>query len=82
MKHHLTIIVGKTQLNFEGMTTILAKIEAILNWRPLVVESDDPEDPIAITPGYFLIGRPLVAVLQTYYTTTNIIATNHCADGK
>jgi hypothetical protein len=62
MKHHLTRIVGKTQLNFKGMTTILAKIEAILNWRPLVVESDDPEDPISITPGHFLIGRPPVAM--------------------
>jgi Family of unknown function (DUF5641) len=66
-KYHLVRIVGDTQLTFEEMTTVLAKIEAILNSRPLVAEPSDPEDVNAITPGLFLIGRPLVAILEPNY---------------
>jgi hypothetical protein len=43
------------------MATVLAKIEAILNSRP------DLEDVNALMPGYFLIGRPLVAMVEPNY---------------
>jgi Family of unknown function (DUF5641) len=70
-KYHLVRIVGGTQLTFEEMATVLSKIEAILNSRPLVAEPSDPEDVNAITPGHFLIGRPLVAMLEPNYIDVN-----------
>ncbi len=66
-KHHLIRIVGPTKLYYEEMYTVLVKIEALLNSRPLVPESDDVEDTTAITPGHFLIGRPLNALAEPVY---------------
>lgn len=41
------------------MSTILVRIEACLNSRPITPLSNDPSDLSALTPGHFLIGRPL-----------------------
>lgn len=40
------------------MSTILVRIEACLNSRPITPLSNDPSDLSALTPGLFLIGRP------------------------
>jgi hypothetical protein len=71
MKFHLVRIVGPTHLHFKEMATVLCKIEAILNSRLLVPASDDPNDLTALTPGHFLIGRPLVAVAEPNFVDVN-----------
>ena len=49
-------------LNHEQLTTVIAKVEAILNNRPLIpLAWDDSSVPFALTLGHFLIGRPLLA---------------------
>lgn len=40
----------------------MAKIEACLNSRPMVALTDDPNDKLALTPGDFLIGQPILAI--------------------
>jgi len=62
MKYHLRRVVGESVLTIEDYNTISAKIEAILNSRPLIPLSSDPMDLTALTPGHFLIGAPLTAV--------------------
>lgn len=60
MKYHLYRMLGAVQYTYEHLVTFLAKIEAILNSRPLYALSDDAMDLQAITPGHFLINEPLI----------------------
>ena len=62
-KTHLTRVVGNSKLDFEEMTTVLTQIEACLNSRPLGTVPHNNDNGIEIlTPGHFLIGRPIQAL--------------------
>ncbi|KMQ84241.1 hypothetical protein RF55_18125 [Lasius niger] len=50
------------------MSTLLAQVEACLNSRPLQALTDDPDDISALTLGHFLVGAPLLAVLEPSLT--------------
>ena len=71
-KHHLKRIVGQSKLNFEELSTVLCQIEACLNSRPIAasVDTNDDDGIPALTPGHFLIGRPL-EVLPDHPDITN-----------
>lgn len=60
-KKHLVRVVGKEKLLYTQLMTLLIRIEACLNSRPIVAIHDDPDSGTALTPGDFLIGRPLVS---------------------
>ena len=62
MKTHLKRIVGSVKLTYEDLNTMLTQVEACLNSRPLVPLAPDDEGIEALTPGHFLIGRPLEAL--------------------
>ncbi|XP_055612492.1 uncharacterized protein LOC129759094 [Uranotaenia lowii] len=67
MKSHLCKVLNESYLTYEEMYTLLVQIEAILNSRPLIPQSDDPMDYVALSPGHFLIGRELTAVAEPVY---------------
>ena len=62
VKGHIQKISGDTPLTFEEMSTLFARIEAILNSRPLCPLSTDPADTSYLCPGHFLVGGPLIGV--------------------
>ena len=55
-KGHMKKVVGKAVLTFEELCTLCCDIEAMLNSRPLIPVSDDPNDLGALTPFMFLTG--------------------------
>lgn len=62
-KAHLKRVVSPVKLTFKEFTTVLAQIEACLNSRPLTpVNSPDDDGITALTPGHFLIGKPLTSL--------------------
>ena len=61
-KQHLRRVVGEVKLTYEELATTLAQIEACLNSRPLTPMPEDSEGLEVLTPGHFLIGKPLTAL--------------------
>ncbi|BES88383.1 Retrotransposon protein [Nesidiocoris tenuis] len=61
-KTHLLKISHNQLLTYEEMLTLLVRIEAVLNSRPLCpLDSTDPDAaPHFLTPGHFLIGTALL----------------------
>jgi len=49
---------------FGELSTLLTKIEACLNSRPLSPMSEDPTDLLALTPGHFFVGGPLLSIVE------------------
>ena len=63
LKRHLSHIVVTVKLTFEELATVLVQIEACLNSRPLTVLPCGDDGGIeSLTPGHFLIGRPVEAL--------------------
>ena len=76
-KHHVKRVVGEELFTFEQFNTFVIEVEAILNSRPLTPLSCDSNDPIALTPGHFLIGNSLTSLPETDFKAT---ATNRLSN--
>jgi len=61
-KLHLKKVIGIQTLTMEELTTLVVRVEGVLNSRPVLPVSNDPNDLSALTPGHFLIGQPILTV--------------------
>ncbi|GFY30309.1 integrase catalytic domain-containing protein [Trichonephila clavipes] len=62
VKHHLKREIGNLHFTFEEFETIMIQVEGILNSRPLTPLSSDADNFDVLTPGHFLIGRPITSI--------------------
>ena len=56
-KSALRIVLQDRSVNEEVLQSTLVGVEALINGRPLTHVSVDPNEPEALTPNHFLIGR-------------------------
>ena len=61
-KYHLRRIVWNVHLTFKELATTLAQIEACLNSRPLTPLLEVEDGAEVLTPGHFLIDKPIEAL--------------------
>lgn len=66
-KHHMKRMLVDHKLTFEQLQTLLAKISAVLNSRPLVPLSDNPLELNYLTPAHAVIGGRLVQPLSSNF---------------
>ena len=73
MKTLLRKVVGSHTLTFEELTTVLSQAESTMNSRPLAPLDGQDDDGISpLTPGHFLVGRPLQALPTRSQSTIKI----------
>ena len=81
LKRHLYRTIGRQKLTTDTFTTLCCQIEAILNSRPLTTPSMDINDPLALTPGHFLIGKPITSLPHPATEDTTTLSRNYrCQD--
>ncbi|CAK9809236.1 hypothetical protein ANTQUA_LOCUS5949 [Anthophora quadrimaculata] len=59
VKVHLSRVLGDRALTFEELYTLICRIVACLNSRPLASLSDTLDDYECLTPGHFIIGSAI-----------------------
>ncbi|GFU94462.1 reverse transcriptase domain-containing protein [Trichonephila clavipes] len=64
-KYHLKRTIGNFNLTIEEFLTVVNQVEGILNSRPLIPLSSDTNDFSSLTPGHFLIGRPINSIPES-----------------
>lgn len=66
VKYQLKRMIGAQLFTFEQLATLLHRIAACLNSRPLTPMSNDPSDLETLTPGHFLTGQPILTPFGEY----------------
>lgn len=55
-------VMGETVLTLEEFQTLAVRVESMLNSRPLCPLTADPSELDVLTPGHFIIGRPMTSL--------------------
>ena len=71
-KRHLRRVIGEQILTFVEYSTLLCRIEACLNSRPLIPLSDDASELCPLTSAHFLIQRCSFLVPEPEASTSKV----------
>ena len=78
VKYHFKRVLSTT---FEEYTTVLTQVEACLNSRPLAALPCNNDGCDALTPGHFLIGRPLEVLPPFKYSIAMLAPMSEFGEG-
>lgn len=73
MKCHLQKVTGNQKFTFEEFSTLLVRIESILNSRPISPINENPTELIPLTPGHLLRGSALIAIPEEFSDNLSLI---------
>lgn len=62
VKRSLRNVLGKAQLTYEELLTVLTEVEGVLNSRPLTYVYSDITDQEPLTPSHLVIGRRIATL--------------------
>ncbi|GBM07528.1 hypothetical protein AVEN_100726-1 [Araneus ventricosus] len=62
VKAALRKTLGKSCLTVEQLLTVLIEIECMINSRPITYVGSDTEEPTALTPAHFLLGKRITSL--------------------
>ncbi|GBN71528.1 hypothetical protein AVEN_112953-1 [Araneus ventricosus] len=62
VKTALRKTLGKSCLTVEQLLTVLIEIEGMINSRPITYVGSDTEEPTALTPAHFLLGKRITSL--------------------
>ena len=73
MKTLLHKTIGEHVLHWDEILTVLTRVEAVMNSRPIAIIDTPPIDGVnPLTPGHFLIGTPLCALPSVQEKQTKV----------
>ncbi|XP_075147221.1 uncharacterized protein LOC142221389 [Haematobia irritans] len=73
MKTHLRKVAGNLKYTYEEFSTLLIRIESVLNSRPLSPISENPEDLTPLTPGHLLRGAALTSIPEEFSDNMSLL---------
>ena len=71
-KKAIYAVVGERDVNDEGLITVFAEVESLLNSRLLTYQSSDPRDDVPLTPNHFLHGQMGGQLAPESFETTSL----------
>jgi len=70
-KHHFYRSVGRQTLSFYELRSLVCQIPSIINSRPLLSISENPDDLVVLTPVHVLFGGPPTTITEPDLTKLN-----------
>ena len=71
-KKAIYAVIGERDVNDEGLITVFAEVESLLNSRLLTYQSSDPRDDVPLTPNHFLHGQMGGQLAPESFETTSL----------
>ncbi|GBM04327.1 hypothetical protein AVEN_168147-1 [Araneus ventricosus] len=78
VKTALRKTLGKSCLTVEQLLTVIIEIEGMINSRPITYVGNDTEEPTALTPAHFLLGKRITSLPSVRLRLDSNLSSRKC----